>query len=431
VKPVATLALVRASSVGALTLCAIIFAPHFLPNEISVPLIVTIGLLIWIKDYRLVEFAYFKLVWPLFGIFVIGIVAVLVSLLFVESPQVWRDIMRDIGFSLTPISLIVIGYWLADDRGMWPLILKVLVTCGFAFAAMHIAAFVADPTLLTADVLDVRSIEGGAGNLVVLLALIFLLFQDRFEVGSLCPKYLPRTIVLPMLLASLVLSYSRTVSTVGVIMVLSLWGVGTRANLRTLFAAIGLVVGVTVFLSLAPADETGTFLSKLAHSFTEIEAYDYADYAEMSAHWRGYETNALLAEFASGNVLQQVFGRGFGAVVDLGFYMELSGVEFRYLPIFHNGYGYILLKTGALGLGLYLYFYFNVIRYAMRHSIAAEREIKYSARLLFGCVWSLVLMMLVVGGMAQIAAPAFVLLLGYLERRISQLQSTTVYVRNR
>ena len=422
-KTVENVSLVPTSALGALALYAIIFAPIFLPNEISVPFIVLVGLLIWIKDYRTVELAYFRLVWPLFGVWAVGTVAVLISIFFVESPQMWRDTMRDIGFSLTPISLIVIGYSLADNRGMWPLILKVFVVCGFVLAAMHTVAFVADPELLSADYLDARSIEGGAGNLVVLLALVFVVFQSRFDVGSLCPRYLPRFIVLPVLLASFALSHSRTVSIVVVIMALLLWGVGTRANLRTLFVVVGLAVGLAFFVSVAPADETGTFLSKLAHSFTEIETYDYSDYAEMSAHWRGYEMNALLAEFASGNVLQQIFGRGFGAVVDLGFYMELSGVEFRYLPIFHNGYGYILLKTGVLGLVLYLYFYIGVIRYAMRYSNSSARELTFSARLLLGCVWSLVVMMLVVGGMAQIAGPAFVLLLGYLVRRISRLQS--------
>ena len=52
-----------------------------------------------------------------------------------------------------------------------------------------------------------------------------------------------------------------------------------------------------------------------------------------------------------------MFGGGFGSLVDLGFAMQLGpGQEFQFIPVLHNGYMYLLVKTGFLGLTWFVLF---------------------------------------------------------------------------
>lgn len=402
---------------GMLVIYAVIFTQNFLPTELSSPLIVLLGLSISIMAYGKIKRNYLRLVWPLLWIVIIGIFSV-------RNHQL-RDILRDISFALTPISLIFIGYWMADNGGRWQRILKVIVTCGIVLAGLHLSAFIRNPALLSAGLMEVRSSEGaglGTGSLVV-LSIVLGLFQYRLGIGNLFPKLLPRIISLPVLLASFVLSYSRTEFMVALMLSLALWGLLTKINARMILSVVVLVIGFFAIAVTTPKDEVGTFRSKLARTFTEVTVSNYQDAQDINDNWRGFETYRVLASFSSGNLLQQMFGQGFGSQADLGFYMTLSGGDYRYIPVFHNGYAYILLKTGLLGLACYVFFYISVIMIAMRHTNSLIGERMFLARLLLGCILSLILVMFVAGGMAEMHESEFVFLLGYLARRIWQFKS--------
>lgn len=395
-------------------LCAVIFAQNFLPSDLSSPFIVLLGLSI--MTFGKIHRSYLKLVWPLLGVLVIGFMGVWGH----ES----NHILRDIAYALTPIALIFMGYWMAGNRGMWPLILKVMVIFGFVLAAIHMSTFVLNPALLSAESMEVRKTAGGTGDLVV-LAFLLGLFQRRFGITDLFPRLFPRVIVMPVLLASFVLSYSRTELMVVIMLVLSLLGWVSRVSSRLVLAVAVVMVGYVALAVFTPANEEGTFRSKLVRSVTEVAVSDYQDMSDIQNNWRGFEAYRAVETFLSGNAQQKVFGQGFGALVDLGFYMPLGGegeVAFRYIPITHNGYVYILIKAGLLGLVCYILFYINVIRYAVRYSHSMDGEPRLLARLLLGCVLSLIAVMYVVGGMAEMHSSELVLLLGYLMRRIREFQ---------
>jgi hypothetical protein len=400
-----------------LVLCAVVLAQKFLATELSSPFIVLLGLLVMF--FGKIQRGYLKLVWPLLGVLVIGLMGMGVFGLGYES----RHILRDIAFALTPIALIFIGWWIAGNRGMWPLILKVMVILGFVLALTHLSFFVLNPALLSAKAMDVRSVAGMSGDLVSLALVIGLFFQKRFGINDLFPRLLPRLIVMPVLLASFVLSYSRTEFVVVLILSLALLGVLTKVNSRMILAIAVLVIGFFALALTTPKDEVGTFRSKLVRSVTEIAVSDYHNMSDINFHWRGFESYRVWATFLSGNLSQQIFGQGFGALVDLGFVMPLGGNKFRYIPVFHNGYAYILIKTGLIGLACYVFFYISVIRYSVRYCQTTNGEQEILARLLLGCVLSLIAIMYVVGGMAETRSSELVLLLGYLVRRMRQFQT--------
>ncbi|MBR9846115.1 MAG: hypothetical protein GYB35_08415 [Algicola sp.] len=74
-------------------------------------------------------------------------------------------------------------------------------------------------------------------------------------------------------------------------------------------------------------------------------------------HWRAYEALKAIEGISSTEYkLGWVFGKGLGAQVDLGFEAPLDGKKFQYIPIIHNGYVYVLFKSGMIGLIIYLAF---------------------------------------------------------------------------
>ena len=396
-------------------LCTVMVAQNFLSSELFPPLAVFAGVLVLVFSFGKIKHSYLKLVWPLLGVFLIGIVG--------AFNHASRDILRDVAFALVPLALIFMGYWFGSDERMWPFILRIMVLCGFVLAVIHLSTFVINPELLNADLEEVRQTAGG--GVLVTFAMVLGLFQSRLGVGRLSPKYLPRFIFIPVLFTSFVLSYSRTDLVVAIMFSLALWGTLSRISLRSVLIVVVFAVGFVALIVMVPEDETGTLRSKLARSATEVAVSNYEDMADINANWRGFETYRALVSFSSGSVAQQIFGQGFGALVDLGFVMDfgkVDGVQLQYIPILHNGYAYILIKTGLLGLACYVFFYASLIRYAVRYSDSLNGEQRLLSRLLLGCVLSLIMIMYVVGGMAETAGPALVLLLGYLVRRIELLR---------
>ncbi len=329
------------------------------------------------------------------------------------------DVLRDIGYALTPISLIFIGYWMADNKAMWPLIMKIMMTCSVILAVIHLSKFVQNPTLLFADLKTVRT-EAGSTGAPVVFALVLGLFQSRLGVGNLFPRALPAVVATPVLLASVILSYSRTDFMLAIILMLALGGVLGRLKFRSILVVSLIVMATAALVATTPEDEINTFRGKLRRSLTEINVDDYGDLKDIQSNWRGYETFRAVETYASGSLLQLAVGQGAGALVDLGFVMKLDTETYRYIPILHNGYAYILVKAGALGIICYGFFFLNAIRVALRNGSSRDREQVFLSRLLLGCVLSMVLTMYIVGGIAEIHDAEFTLLMGFLMQRLMQ-----------
>lgn len=382
-----------------------IFVINFFPNRQASPVIILSGLTVLIFTQGRFKRGFLRIVWPLLGILVLGVVGAPGHLL--------HDILRDISVALTPIALIFIGYWLGGRLGMRPLFFKVLVFGGLILAVFHLFNFVKNPELLSAGLEDVRK-EAGTGNSLVPLSLILLIFQHQFGVGRFLPRLVPRSLAIVLLAGSLLLSYSRTDILVTIILLLSLFGSLSKINVRMLLAGLLIIGGIIGLIVTIPDGPIGTLRTKIMRSVDEVAISEYEDMAAINNNWRGFEAYRAVEGFKSANIVQKIFGQGFGALVDLGFYIQLGDVELQYIPLLHNGYAYILTKVGLLGLMLYAVFYFQVIRYGVRNSFSKDQYIKAYARLLIGCIWSLIMVMMFGGGMAQGPWPALVSPLGYL-----------------
>ena len=81
-------------------------------------------------------------------------------------------------------------------------------------------------------------------------------------------------------------------------------------------------------------------------------------------HWRGYEAKRAFALMEE-KPLSYFSGTGYGSLVNLKFKAPLSDVDskgIKFISELHNGYPYVLYKTGIVGLILYLTFLFGLYK---------------------------------------------------------------------
>jgi len=400
-------------SIGKVTvLFAVILASNFLPADLFSPIIVLSGFFLFCLSWHKIKKNYLKIVTPLLGIVILGLIGIVGH----ES----RHILRDISYALSPISLIFIGYWVADKKNMWPHIFKILIFFGIIFSLIHLSQFLLNPDLLNEKFDVIRKEVTTIGGNLIILSLIIGIFQYRLGFCNLFPKMFPRFLALPILCLSFLLSFSRTGLIIGIILCFSILGFVSRINWRSIISIGVLIFGFIFIVFTTPSDEVGTFRSKLVRSIVEITVSDYQDLVDINNNWRGFEAYKAFASFESSSISKKILGQGFGSTINLGFTMNLAGADYDEIPILHNGYAYILVKTGLLGILCYAFFYLSLLKHSIKFRNSEIQDQVLLSRLLLGLTLSLVFSMLVVGGMAEIHDSEFVLLVGYILRRMEQ-----------
>ncbi|MEJ1242490.1 hypothetical protein WBG78_30355 [Chryseolinea sp. T2] len=116
-------------------------------------------------------------------------------------------------------------------------------------------------------------------------------------------------------------------------------------------AASGLVIVFAMTFLEQPVNDM-SFLGKVMHSTAEVSGGGYDGIEDIVLRYRGYESNTAFRQFQSEDGLRVLLGR-LGAHVDLQVFLNLGGTEFRYIPLFHNGYIFLLLKSGVVGLMIF------------------------------------------------------------------------------
>ena len=174
------------------------------------------------------------------------------------------------------------------------------------------------------------------------------------------------------------------------------------------------------------ATETGpdlTFVDKIMYSMRELQVSDYEDRTDINRNWRGYESYRALQTYASGSSADYLFGKGLGTSIDLGITMTLADEVFDRIPILHNGYLYLLVKTGAIGLISYLLYLLVTFIIGMQLFRLPEAEARFCGFLLVVLTIIMLETTLVIAGMFNKSwvYPATLLigvLLGYAESKL-------------
>lgn len=325
------------------------------------------------------------------------------GLLFAQQHQ-FSDVMRDVWYLWKILFTLGAGYYLMCRLKSLRVMFKLVIVAATILAAYHLfnVIFILQGSQ---SIMDLRE-EAGGGYFVTVIGLGFLLgvANSRRYIGIRKPLYY---FTILLCAGSLIASGSRTniISFASMVFVMRGWG---RLNSKTVLrlAAFGAalmllgLVGAINSFSVNKNDENKVSLaSKFAHSVTEIAISNYDSMRDINANWRGFESYRAYLAFLEGGLPEQIFGQGLGATVDLGFYMPLAGAEYRYIPVLHNGYMYVLVKYGLLGLLAYLWFIVGLIRVDFRGFAHQSFDLDLSGRFVRSLGWALLFSSLVVAGL--------------------------------
>jgi hypothetical protein len=164
----------------------------------------------------------------------------------------------------------------------------------------------------------------------------------------------------------------------------------SKKNKRVLNTAVifAILLSIVYFVSLLfPEDSpVHTLVQKFQNIPQEIswdkERNLHATREEIQNNWRGYESYQGMLKFNDGQPLQRIFGYGFGEMVDLGLIMKLAGRDYEKVPILHNEYVMLLVKTGIAGLLLYLIFLYRLAFTKLTAAETDDPELYYSYQLI-------------------------------------------------
>lgn len=311
------------------------------------------------------------------------------------------DVAKDVWYVTNAALALLVGYVLMLNMNDLGRFLRVFIIVGTIIAMLYLRPFIFYPVLLKLDVDTLRRLSGG-GSMTPCIAL-GVLMSARIGGIRLFEKnewfFWFSSIACSL---AVILSYSRTMLAVLLLILLTAFGWVSFASRGRVLVLLGALISVIAVGLSIPADEFGltqTMINKILFSIQEIRIANYFSYASINEHWRGYETLRALYTYSLGTPWQYLVGGGFGTNVDLGLFMDLGGDRVRFAPILHNGYMYLLVKTGIVGLFLYLLLFYRMIRKGTLLSLSKEPEMKYCGRLIVGLVLAFIVTSAVVSGM--------------------------------
>ncbi len=317
-------------------------------------------LLVAFLERQKISIRFAKIITPVILVFLLGFLG-----MFIHKYHLF-NIVKDIFHFIKPILGLLIGYIFYKRINDFKLFVKTIIVTGFLSSLVHyiiIAFFINN----IENVSNIR--EHGTDNFVELFALFFLIFYKKFQKENLFSSKLIHYIILFSLFISCVLYFSRTMIVIAIMALLTMYGytIITKKTLKIMGFLLLFTLAFYAFLFSANIQRNSkgieSFLFKVKNAPAEVfkTRIDREDHTDLWDHWRGYEASKAF-ELLNDSPKGYIFGCGYGSLVNLKFYAPLSNDQkgMKYISELHNGYVYILYKTGILGIVLYLYFLFSL-----------------------------------------------------------------------
>ena len=276
------------------------------------------------------------------------------------------NFFRDIAYLLKPIIGMLLGYQLMKK---FPnSFFSTVVISGVLIALGHLLiVFITFLRFQTISVNLLREYCGYFSDYEV-YALIILIFYKKFDIVISRQKLY----VFVFLLAfSTFLYLSRTNFIQFIVLYVAMKGY-FKLNKRAIIVMVitGLLVGggyAAVYNSNPSRGGKGleAFLYKI--KIAPIEAFktkvDKDDWKDFNDNYRSYENIITVKQVSSGGITDVLFGRGLGATINLGREIRTNDDTIvQYIPILHNGFATVFLKSGLIGVFFLLLFLYLLSR---------------------------------------------------------------------
>ena len=221
---------------------------------------------------------------------------------------------------------------------------------------------------LDVSYMDLRNISN-AGYIVNFIGVISFIYIKKFKF-----------ITIPLSLFNLyvsIIAFSRT----GIILLACLFvfiiAYYILFSKHKLYFSIGILVlcAVLIVLYLKTSYIKDT-IERFMNTFDELNFNkDFTDPLNANYSWRGYEVYMILEQFKIDDLINRLFGHGFGSYIysdiPINVLSKVNGEavyeSLNEIPLFHNGYFGSLFKCGILGVVLYVSFIIMLYIYSFKY----------------------------------------------------------------
>lgn len=344
----------------------VVISAVYLPPEAASILFFLIILLAllqgWLSRIHLITIT----ILPFIAIIFLGVLS--------SKDAISHNILKDFWYFSLPIISLVVGWALAEEVEPKKLQLHII----YLGTTLSILLILKASWLLVFESVDYFNKYYwrqalGAGEFISVWGLLVafgLISKTGFKHEH--AKFISLLMVINLI--SIIISDSRTAM---IMLSLGLFLVFVPAIVKKMRRVywVGLAIGIILIIIFAsvPGEDTTTTLGRFQNMFREQFSVSFVDSSDINNKYRAFESIAAIDTFLSGNLWDQFVGHGFGKMIDLKVLIPL-GVpgeinDYQFIPILHNGYLYVLIKTGVLGLLIYIYFMARSFRNFLRVKI--------------------------------------------------------------
>lgn len=269
----------------------------------------------------------------------------------------WYNYFRDVAYLLKPIIGFFIGYQLCRKLPVNPF--RLIINTGVILAVIHILIVVYGYFFFGYRNVHMLRYYSGYFSDFEIYAIIILVFNQQFDVTF---SKKAKQVLLMILIISSAFYMSRTNFIQFGILYIAMKGYLTLDK-RT-FKALGIFTAVTLILYSAVlyynpkrnGEGIEAFLYKVKIAPTEAfkSKINMDDYRDFHDNYRSYENILTQKQLATDGTTTVMIGKGLGSNIDLKKEVRLEGTMMRYIPVLHNGFMTVYLKSGLLGVLLLL-----------------------------------------------------------------------------
>lgn len=341
------------------------------------------------------------------------------------------DFLKDFFYLNKPILLILAGYAIVRKINNQEFVYRTVVSVAVFFAAIHlflVAQYViAEPDFTVAGI----RYYAGRDSVLELFALSFLVANVRLKKI----KFKHQNLITLVLALSFLFYLSRTMTLVFIFMLIAFLGYLklTTKGLRYILFATLIISALYAYLFSVKIDRDSgrpidNFLYKLkiapAEIFIKPGSLDVKDHANLWDHWRAYEASKAIDALNDGKTIDWFFGLGMGSLIDLDFYAPLSDDDkgMRFISLLHNGYAYVLYKTGFIGFLIYILFFVFILV-----PFNSTKEMLPSYNILVGIVTFYIISSFVISGLYNLSDPISLLVGAFFKQREIEFYENSNY----
>ena len=299
-------------------------------------------------------------------IFCFGAIFMIAFIVSFFNDESIYNFFRDIAYLLKPILGLLVGYQIAKKINIGHL--SLIIYTGVIIAASHL--LIVFFTFLKFHTITVNILREYCGYFsdYEIYVLLILLFYKKFNVN-----YSKKTLYIFIAILSLssFLYLSRTNFIQFIILFIAIKGyfVLNKKSLAIIFTFLIVVFSGYAAIYHSNPQRTGKGIEAFLYKIkiaplepfkTKINKDDWKDFND---NYRSYENILTFKQVTYEGDSTILFGKGLGSTINLGREVwSNDGAYIQYIPILHNGFATIFLKSGLIGVLLLLLFVYLLLK---------------------------------------------------------------------